>query len=155
MRAKNRSFLIASLLVVALARTTSAESQEPTPVADHTTDHQTRELKCLAARAEPWPQGFVKMTIPGRDDQFIPEQRITKITSADGSDWTQRVLVQRQAVEGENLEVCYSDAYPAVWSLRGHPKAVQEWFPVLQAGTLFKLSPNEVPGDRAERHGHD
>ncbi len=90
------------------------------------------------------------MTIPGRDDQFIPEQRITKITSADGSDWTQRVLVQRQAVEGENLEVCYSDAYPAVWSLRGHPKAVQEWFPVLQAGTLFKLSPNQVPGDRAD-----
>jgi hypothetical protein len=90
------------------------------------------------------------MTIPGKDDQFIPEQRITKITSADGSDWTKRVLVNREAVEGENLEVCYSDAYPAVWSLRGHPKAVQEWFPVLQAGTLFKLSPNQVPGDRAD-----
>ena len=148
MRARDRSFLIASLFVVALTRIASAESQEPTPAADRTTDHQTRELKCLAARAEPWPQGFVKMTIPGKDDQFIPEQRITKITSADGTDWTDRVIVQRQAVEGEDLEVCYSDAYPAVWNLRGHPKAVQEWFPVLQAGTLFKLSPDQVPGDR-------
>ena len=155
MRARSKSFLIASLFIVALTRTASAESQEPTPAADRTTGHQTRELKCLAARAEPWPQGFVKMTIPGKDDQFIPEQRITKITSADGSDWTHRVIVQRQAVEGENLEVCYNDAYPAVWSLRGHPKAVQEWFPVLQAGTLFKLSPNQVPGDRAGAMAHD
>lgn len=147
MRARYRSFLIASFLVVALTRIVSAEPQEPAPAADLTTDHQTRELKCLAARAEPWPQGFVKMTIPGKDDQFIPEQRITKITSADGADWTQRVLVQRQAVEGENLEVCYSDVYPTLPDLQGHPKSERDWFPVLQAGTLFKLNPSEVRGD--------
>lgn len=143
MRARSK-FLVASFLAAILTPMASPAETVSVPP-----DSGPKELKCLAARAEPWPQGFVKMTIPGKADQFIPEQRITKITSGDGTDWTKRVLVQRQAVEGENLEVCYSDTYPAVWGLRGHPKAEQEWFPVLQAGTLFKLSPDEVPGDRA------
>lgn len=144
MRARSK-FFVASFLAAILAPMAGlAETASAPP------DPGPKELKCLAARAEPWPQGFVKMTIPGKDDQFIPEQRITKITSADGSDWTQRVLVQRQAVEGENLEICYSDAYPDLPDLQGHPKPERDWFPVLQAGTLFKLNPKEVRGETAD-----
>jgi hypothetical protein len=84
------------------------------------------------------------MTIPGERDKFIPAQRITRITSSGGADWTSRVLDDRETVEDANLEVCYSEAYPNLPPLRGRPSPERKGYPVLQAGTLFKLNRDDV-----------
>jgi hypothetical protein len=132
-------FFAAGLHVTAAADQTSPTSGSKAP----------KELKCLAARAEPWPQGFVKMTIPGEDDRFIAAQRIKRITSADGSDWTSRVLNDRESVEDAALEVCYAEQNTGLLNLRGRPRPEREWFPVIQASFLVPLVQNEVGGEES------
>lgn len=106
-----------------------------------------KELKCLAARAEPWPQGFVKMTLPGGDAKYIAAQRISKITAQDGADWTNRVLEDRRSVEDGALEVCYAEQNSSFPSLRGRPLPERDWFPVIQAGFLVPLNPSDVAAE--------
>lgn len=120
------------------------------PAAAVHSDPSSKEATVIAVRAEPWPQGFVKVVLLDGESMFIAEQRIVRIRDSAGGDLTNRVLGKRERVEEAGLEVRYKPANPFVPVLRGHPKPEKDWFPVIQAGTLFQLNRSDVVGEDSE-----
>lgn len=122
---------------------------ERLPAPTISTNSNLKEATLIAVRAEPWPQGFVKVTLPDGEAMFIAEQRILQIRDPAGGDLTNRVLEDRERVEAEGLAVRYKPTNPSVPTLRGHPKPERNWFPVIQAGALVQLDQDEVAGEES------
>lgn len=149
MRARLAFFLVMSCALVAPLQADAASLDQPSVPPTETTSN-SKEVTLVAVRAEPWPQGFVKVTLPDGEAMFIAEQRVLQIRDSAGGDLTNRVIQERERVEESGLEVSYLPANPTTRALRGQPKPQRRWFPVLQAGALVQLDQEEVRGEEGE-----
>ena len=91
------------------------------------------------ARVEPWPGGFARAIRGSGDVVFLPEAKIHRIDDSQGTDVTEKVLVQRKAVDEVPKETLASPKPPRTPKFRGRPSPEQRGFTLVQVGAVRQL----------------